>query len=155
MLRHVSPYLQHVIAINAAPHFSISPTCDRHEYFAVFLHIFEVFRQSPSSTRSVLCSMEKTQSSISPYTCYRLRALCYGWSAMVPWSCLFLLHVHGLRARCYGLRASQGQGHSKELTARMLLTLRISPRFFANHRATHSALCSLEKTQSLISTYTC
>ena len=49
---------------------------------------------------------ETSQSCLSPYTCYGLRALCYGWSAAVPWSCLFLLHVHGLRARRYGLWAS-------------------------------------------------
>ena len=53
----------------------------------------------------------------------RLRALCYGWSATVPWSRLFLLHVHGLRAQRYGLWASQGQEFSKELTARTLLIL--------------------------------
>ena len=139
--------LQHVISINAPPHFSISPTCDRHEHSAAFLHISEMFRQSPSRTHSILCSMEKTQSSISPYMCYGLCALHYRWSATVPWSRLFLLHVHGLRARCYGLWASEGQEPSKELIAQMLLTLRISPRYFANHRAAHVPLCSsMEKT---------
>ena len=73
-----------------------------------------MFRHPSSSTRSILCSMEKTQSLISPYTCYGLRALCYGWSAAVLWSRLFLLHVHGLRARRYGLWASQGQELSKK-----------------------------------------
>ena len=55
---------------------------------------------------SFLFSSEKTQPLISPYTCHGLHALRYGWSAVVPWSCLFLLHVHGLRARHYGLWAS-------------------------------------------------
>ena len=36
---------------------------------------------------------------------------------MVPWLRLFLLHVYGLRARHYGLWASQGRELSKELTA--------------------------------------
>ena len=98
---------------------------------------------------------EMTLSLAPSYTCYGLRALRYGWSAMVPWSCLFLLHVHGLCARCYGLWASQGQESSKEPTARTLLMLHISPRFFANRRAARFALCSLEKTQSPISPYTC
>ena len=98
--------LHHEIAITAPPHFSISPTCDHHKHSAVFLHISEMFRQPLSSTRSALISMEKTQSLISPYTYYRIRALCYGWSAVVPWSCLFLLHVHGLHAWRYGLWAS-------------------------------------------------
>ena len=75
--------------------------------------------------------------------CYGLYALRYGWLAVVPWSRLFLLHVHGLRARCYGLWASQGQEPSKELTARTLLILRISPSYFNNHRAAHVLLCSL------------
>ena len=92
----------------------------------MFLHISKTLHQPPSSTCSVLCSMEKTQSLISPYTCYELCALCYRWSATVPWSCLFLLHVHGLRARCYGIWASQGQEPSKELTARTLLIPRIN-----------------------------
>ena len=93
--------------------------------------------------------MEKTQSPISPYTCYGLRALRYGWSAVVPWSCMFLLHVHELLARRYGIRASQGQDPSKELTARTLLILCISPRYFANRRATHVLLCVLWRRPSL------
>ena len=121
MLRHISPYLQYVIAINTPPCFSISPISDRHKRSAVFLHISKMFCQLSSSTHFVLCSMEKTQSPISPYMCYGLRALRYGWSATVPWSRLFLLHMHGLRARRYGLWASQGQEPSKELTARTLL----------------------------------
>ena len=70
------------------------------------MYISKLIRQPPSSARSALFSMEKTQSSISPYTCYGLCALRYGWLAVVPWSRLFLLHVHGLCARCYGLWAS-------------------------------------------------
>ena len=93
--------------------------------------------------------MERTQSMISPYTCYGLRALRYGWSAAVPWSRLFLLHVHGLRARRYGLWASQGQEHSRELTARTPLILCISPSYFANRRAAHVPLCSLYRRPSL------
>ena len=93
--------------------------------------------------------MEKTQSPISPYTCHGLRALCYGWSAMVPWSRLFLLHVHGLRARRYGLWASQGQELSKELTAWMPLILRLSPSYFASRRATQVPLYALWKRPSL------
>ena len=61
-------------------------------------YISKLFHQPSSSTHFVLFSMEKTQSSISPYMCYRLCALCYRWLAAVPWSRLFLLHVHGLRA---------------------------------------------------------
>ena len=68
--------------------------------------------------------MEKTQSPISPYTYHGLRALRYGWLAAVPWSRLFLLHVHGLRAQRYRLWASQGRELSEELTARMPLILR-------------------------------
>ena len=45
-----------------------------------------------------------------------------GYGSLVT---LFLLHVHGLRARRYGLWASQGQEPSKELTARTLLIPRI------------------------------
>ena len=84
-----------------------------------------------------------------PYTCYGLRVLCYGWSAMVPWSCLFLLHVHGLRARHYGLWASQGQEHSRELTARTPLILCISPSYFNNHRTAHVLFHSLWRRPSL------
>ena len=93
--------------------------------------------------------MEKTQSSISPYTCYGLYTLRYGWLAAVPWSCLFLLHVHGLHAQCYGLWASQGRELSEELTARMPLILRISPSYFDNRRAAHVSLCSLWRKPSL------
>ena len=149
MLCHVSPYLQYVIIINTPPRFSISPICDRHKHSAAFLHISEMFLQSPSSTHFVLCSMEKTQSPISPYTCYGLRTLRYGWLAVVPWSRLFLLHVNGLRARCYGLWASQGQEPSKELTTRTLLILCISPSYFDNRRAAHVPLCSLWRSPSL------
>ena len=87
----------------------------------MFLHISKMFRRPPSSTCSVLCSMEKTQSLISPYTCYGLHALRYGWSAMVPWSRLFLLYVHGLRTQHYEIWASQGQEPSNQLTAQTLL----------------------------------
>ena len=85
-----------------------------------------MFRRLTSSTRSILFSMEKTQSPISPYTCYGLHALCYGWSATVPWSRLFLLHMHGLSARRYGIRASQGQELSNELITRTQLIPRIN-----------------------------
>ena len=87
--------------------------------------------------------------------CYRLHALRYGWSAMVPWSRLFLLHVHGLRARCYGLWASQGRGLSIELIARTPLILPISPSYFDNHHATHILLCVLLRKPSLRSLPTC
>ena len=86
--------------------------------------------------------MEKTQSLISSYTCQGLRALRYGWSAAVPWSCLFILHMHGHRARRYGLWASQGQDLSKELIDRTLLRLCVSPSYFDNRRATHVLLSS-------------
>ena len=122
---------------------------DLHKCSATFLHISKIIHQPPSSTRSALCSMEKTQSLISPYTCYGLCALCYGWSTVVPWSCLFLLHVHGHRARRYGIRASQGQEPSKELTARMLHILCISPSYFVNRRAAHISLCALWRRPSL------
>ena len=93
--------------------------------------------------------MEKTQSLISPYTCYGLRALRYGWSAVVPWSRLFLLHVHGLRAQCYGLWASQGRELNEELTARTPLILCLSPSYFTNRRATHVPLYVLWRKPSL------
>ena len=93
--------------------------------------------------------MEKAQSPISPYTCYGLRALRYGWSASVPWSRLFLLHMHGLRARRYGLWASQGREFSKELTARTPLILRLSPSYFANRRAADIPLYALWRRPSL------
>ena len=93
--------------------------------------------------------MEKTQFPISPYMCHGLRALCYGWSATVPWSRLFLLHVHGLRARRYGLWTSQGRELSKELTARTPLILCLSPSYFVNRRAAHVLLCALWRRPSL------
>ena len=92
---------------------------------------------------------EKTQSPIPPYMCHGLCALRYGWSAMVPWSRLFLLHVHGLCARRYGLWASQGRERSTELIARTPLLLRISPSYFDNRRAAHVPLCSLWRRPSL------
>ena len=49
---------------------------------------------------------ETTLSPAPLYMCYGLYALRYGWSAAAPWLRLFLLHVHGLCARCYGLWAS-------------------------------------------------
>ena len=51
-------------------------------YLKLIQHISEMFCQS-LSRHFVLCSMEKTQSLISPYTCYMLCALCYGWLAAV------------------------------------------------------------------------
>ena len=68
----------------------------------------KLFQQLPSSTRSAMFFMEKTQFLISPKTCHGLRALRHGWSTAVPGSRLFLLHVHGLRARRYGVWASRG-----------------------------------------------
>ena len=68
---------------------------------------------------------------------------------MVPWSCLFILHVHGLRARRYGLWASQSRELSTELIAQTLLILPISPSYFNNHRAAHVSLCSLGRRPSL------
>ena len=87
--------------------------------------------------------MEKTQSLISPYTCYRLRALCYGWSVTVPWSRLFLLHVHGLHARRYGLWAIQGRKLSTELIPRSPLILPLSPNYFNSCRVAHVPRCFL------------
>ena len=115
-----------------------------------------MLRRPLSSTRFVLCSMEKTQSPISPYTCYGLCALHYEWSARVPWSCLFLLHVHGLRARRYGLWASQGQELSKRTNCLdATYTMYISKLIRQPLSSTRSTLCSMEKTQSPISPYTC
>ena len=93
--------------------------------------------------------MEKTQSPIPPYMCHGLHALRYGWSAVVPWSRLFLLHMHGLRARRYGLWASQGRELSTELIARTPLILPISPSYFDNRRAAHVPLFSLWRRPSL------
>ena len=109
----------------------------------LMLRISPRFFANSRATRSALCSLEKTQSLISPYTCYGLRALRYGWSAMVPWSRLFLLHMHGLHTRRYRLWASQDRELSEELTARTPLILHLSPRYFANRRAAHVPLCSL------------
>ena len=80
--------------------------------------ISKIFRRSASSILSFLFSSEKTQPPISPYTCHRPRALCYGWSAVVPWSCLFFLHVHGLCARRYRLWAIRGRELRAEFIAR-------------------------------------
>ena len=107
------------------------------------MYISKLFRQPPSSTHSALFPMEKTQSPISPYTCYGLRALRHGWSATVPWSRLFVLHVYGLHARRYGLWASQGREFSIELIARTPLILPISPSYFDNRRAAHVPRCFL------------
>ena len=68
---------------------------------------------------------------------------------MVPWLRLFILHVYRLRARRYGLWASQGRELSKELPAWMLLILRISPSYFVNRRATHVLFYSLWRRPSL------
>ena len=68
---------------------------------------------------------------------------------MVAWSRLFLLHVHGLCARCYGLWPSQGRELSKELIARTPLILPISLSYFNNRRAAHVSLCSLWRRPSL------
>ena len=138
--------------------FSKSPT-----YFAtcfskspkIFLQISKIFCRSASSLHSFLFSLEKTQSLIPPFTCHGLRALRYGWSAAVPWSCLFLLHVHELRARCYRLWATQGQEPSKELTARTSLILCISPSYFTKRRAAYIPLCSPWRRPSLRSLPTC
>ena len=74
----------------------------------LILRISLRFFTNRRAARFALCSLEKTQSSISPYMCYELRALRYGWSVVVPWSRLFILHVYELRSPRYGLRASQG-----------------------------------------------
>ena len=77
-------------------------------------------------------------------------ALCImGGRLWFLWSHLFILHVHGLRARCYGLRASQGRELSIELIAQTLLILSISPSYFDNRRAAHVSLFSLWKRPSL------
>ena len=68
---------------------------------------------------------------------------------MVAWSRLFLLHVHGLRARRYGLWARQGRELSTELIARTPLILHISPSYFDNRQAAHVPLCSLWRRPSL------
>ena len=145
MLCHVSPYLQYEIAINAPPRFSISPICVCHKRSAMYLHISKILHQMTSNTHYVVCSMKKTQSLISPYTCYELHALRYGWSAVVPWSRLFLLHVHRLRARCYGIWASQGQELSNELTARTLLIPCIIALGLILQRFLHRNTCKLHK----------
>ena len=91
--------------------------------------------------------MEKTQPPIFPYTCHGLCALRHGWSAMVPGSCLLLLHMHRLRARRYGLWVSQGQEFNIEYIARTLLVLPLSPSSFNNCRPEHVQRCFLWKTQ--------
>ena len=64
------------------------------------------FFEPPNSPVDARMPPETALSPAPPYTCYGLRTLRYGWSAAAPWSRLFLLHVHGLRARRYGLWAS-------------------------------------------------
>ena len=64
------------------------------------------FSEPPNSHVDARTPPEMTLSPAPPYTCYGLHALHYGWSAAAPWSRLFLLHVHGLCARRYGLWAS-------------------------------------------------
>ena len=81
--------------------------------------------------------------------CYGLHALHYGRSTAVPWSRMFLLHVHELCARRYGLWASQGRELRKELTAWTPPILCISPSYFANRRAAHVPLCALWRRPSL------
>ena len=72
--------------------------------FALSKRFFE-----PSNSRVYARTPPEMALSLAPpYTCYGLRALRYGWSAAAPWSRLFLLHVHGLRARRYELWASKG-----------------------------------------------
>ena len=94
---------------------------------------------------SLFSLWEKTQFLISPYTCYGLRALCYGWSAAVLWSHLFFLHVYGLRARCYGLWVSQGREFNIEYIARTPLMLPLSPSSYNNCRPEHVLCCFLWK----------
>jgi len=89
--------------------------------------------------------MEKTQFLISPYTCYGLRALCYGWSAAVLWSDLFFLHVYGLHARCYGLWVSQGREFNIEYIARTSFVLPLSPSPYNSCRRKHVQRCFLWK----------
>ena len=114
----------------------------------ILLQISKIFHRSVNNIRSILFSSEKTQSSISPYTCHGLRALHYGWSAVVPWSLLFLLHIHGLHARRYGLWASQGREFSIELIARTPLILPISS-YFDNCHTAHVLFFSLWRRPSL------
>jgi len=61
-------------------------------------------------------------------------------SAAVPGSRLLLLHVHGLRARRYGLWANQGRELNSELIARTPLIVCTSPSYFDNRRAAHVLL---------------
>jgi len=68
---------------------------------------------------------------------------------VVPWSRLFLLHVHGLRARHYGLWAIQGRELRAELIAWSPLILPFSPNYFNKRRAAHIPRCFLWKRPSL------
>ena len=86
-----------------------------------------------------------TQSSISPYTCYGLRALRYGWSAAVLWSHLFFLHIYGLRTRHYGLWVSQGREFNIEYIARTSFVLPLSPSPYNSCRPKHIQRCFLWK----------
>ena len=122
--------LQYEITITALPRFSISPTCDRHK----LLHCLSPYLQniSPTIEQHAFYSVLYGEDPVSDLSLHVLQA---PRSALWVVGCGSLItsippHVHGLRARCYGLWASQGQESSKE-TARMLLMLRISLRFFA------------------------
>ena len=64
---------------------------------------------------------------------------------MVPWSHLFVLHVYGLRARCYGLKVSQDREFNIEYIARMSLMLPLSPSSYNNCRPEHILRCFLWK----------
>ena len=77
--------------------------------------------------------------------CYGLRALRYGWSAVVPWSHLFFLHVYGLCARRYGLWVSQGREFNIEYIARTPLVLPLSPSSYNSCRPEHVQRCFLWK----------
>ena len=88
--------------------FSKSPNSFSPNRRTRFLQIAKHFLIEEQHAFFFLISSETTQSPISPYTCYGLRALRYVWSAVVLWSHLFFLHVYGLCARRYGLWVSQG-----------------------------------------------
>ena len=114
MLRHVSPYLQHVVTINTPLCFSICPKC--------FVNC--------RAAHVLFCALWRGPSLQSLPTRAMGSALCVmgGWlrflgHACSPYTCM----GSALDVMDYGL--AKAESSVKELTARTPLILRISPRF--------------------------
>ena len=103
--------------------------CDLHKCSAPVLHTKISLRYSTNhrAAHISLCVLwRKPYLPSLPTRATGSSALRYGWSAMVPRSRLSPYTCTGSSARCYGIRASQGQEPSNKLTARTLLIPRIN-----------------------------